>query len=119
MLYIVGSQLLKFLKFVFSFLCIFHNVFSTVVARNIWQKKTSGKEGGRGGRSSPARHNPFARVNKMDIGSEERVHRASVCYESLTTIAKQISVLMQDTKSTQVSRCAKEFHRLFRKNDIC
>ena len=61
-------------------------------------------------------HNPFAR--DVDIGSEERVHRATACYESLTKIATQISILMQDTTFTQVQRSAKELHRLFRKKGI-
>jgi hypothetical protein len=87
--------------------------FGEVICHNA--KRSDGISGGRF--SEPKSYNPFSR-DQIDIGSEERVHRATACYESLTKIAKQISVLMQETKSTQVQRSAKELHRLFRKKDI-
>ena len=61
-------------------------------------------------------HNPFAK--DVDIGSEERVHRATTCYVNLKNIAGQVAVLMQETTSTQVKRAAQELHRLFRKKGI-
>ena len=97
--------------------------FGEVICHNAKSANVS-KGGGRGGSSGGSsrkselkRNNPFAR-DQIDIGSEERVHRATACYECLTTIATQVAVLMQETTSMQVQRAAKELHRLFRKKDI-
>jgi hypothetical protein len=86
--------------------------FGEVICHNA----ASGGSGGGSGGDGQRKHNPFAR--DVDIGSEERVHRATACYESLNKIATQISILTKNTTSTQVQRSAKELHRLLSKKGI-
>ena len=89
--------------------------FGEVITGNAEQASGAVKAGGLGGPAGGRVRGPFSA--QVNIGREERVARASSCYDSVQKISAQAAALAKQ-EGGQVQRAAKELERVLRRSGI-